>query len=509
MSQKFQDIQVGLDEDLEEKISWLFPNYSSYHILRKSVDARKRGKVHFVYSLEVFGENEIPTQQDFKLDPAPHFRKQKPIIIGSGPAGLFAALRLIERGVPCLLFEKGSACKERMQSIAKFWRYGQLNKKNNVCFGEGGAGLFSDGKLITRIKSPHIPYVLDRLIKFGAPEEIRYLANPHVGSDKIRRVIPKMRDYLIRQGCEIHFDTEITELIYQDRSVVGVKTEHNKTYHSDHILLGCGHSAEDFFYHLRQNNVHMEGKSFAVGLRVEHPQELIDRIQYKQQYGHPKLTPANYKLTFNDKKNQLGIYSFCMCPGGYVLSSGTEDWGVVSNGMSNYNRNSPFANAAIVVSVDHEKSFGKDIFGGLTFRQNLERAAKDLVVKAGGGKELPGQKVADFLEGRLSSLEKVSSPSGAIACRLDHLLPDNLKGPILTAMKNFEAKMPGFTQDQAVFFGVESRTSCPVQITRDKVSLESVSHKGLFPMGEGAGYAGGITSAACDGIRVAEAILNS
>jgi uncharacterized FAD-dependent dehydrogenase len=506
MSKKFQDVKVGLDEDLEEKISWLFPNYGSYHILKKSVDARKRHEVHFVYSFEVFGKDEKIEENHFRLEPV-SFKAQKPIIIGSGPAGLFAALRFVERGVPCLLFEKGSAAKERMLSIAKFWRYGTLDPNNNVCYGEGGAGLFSDGKLITRIKSPHIPYIMDRLIQFGAPEEIRYLANPHVGSDKIRRVIPKMRDFLISKGCEIHFDTEVTELIYDQKSVTGVKTLKGQTYHSDHVLLACGHSAEKFFHHLKENNVHMEGKSFAVGLRIEHPQELINKIQYKGKHNHPKLTPANYKLTYNE--DNKGVYSFCMCPGGYVLSSGTEDWGLVSNGMSNYNRNSPFANAAIVVTVDHQKSFGDDVFGGLKFRQYLEKTAKDQVLQAGGTKELPAQRVEDFLNGTLSLIGKTSSPSGAIATRLDELLPEEIKKPLIRALDSFESKMPGFSKNEALFFGVESRTSCPLQITRDKESFESLSHKGLYPAGEGAGYAGGITSAAADGIRVAESIMAS
>ncbi|MCB0390922.1 MAG: hypothetical protein KDD58_06520 [Bdellovibrionales bacterium] len=507
MSQKFTNIQVGLDEDLEEKISWLVPNFESFHILKKSIDARKRGDIHFVYSLEVYGPGEQEKVEDISLEPV-NYKAEPPIIIGSGPAGLFAALRFVEKGVPCKLFEKGSTTNERMKAIAKFWRYGELNKKNNVCFGEGGAGLFSDGKLITRIKSPHIPYVMDRLIRFGAPEEIRYLANPHVGSDRIRRVIPQIRNYLQNNGCEIHFDTEITELMYKNQEVVGVKTEHHQEFYSPHIILACGHSAEGLFQHLHESGVAITGKSFAVGFRVEHPQELINKIQYREHYQHPKLSAANYKLTFNDKEKDLGIYSFCMCPGGYVLSSGTEDWGLVTNGMSNYNRNSAFANAAIVVTVDHNKSFKEDVFGGIKYRNSIERKAKDLVVQAGGHQQLPAQLVSDFFAGKTSALGKVSSPSGAIACRLDNLFSSEVHQALEKAMSSFERKMPGFTQNKALFYAVESRTSCPLQITRDKESLQSISHQGLYPTGEGAGYAGGITSAACDGIKVAEAIMS-
>ena len=506
MSQKFIDIKVGLDEELEDKIAWLAPNYQSYHILRQSVDARKRGDIHFVYSVEVFALGEKEHIEMFELEPVT-FAGEAPLIVGSGPAGLFAALRFVERGVPCKIFERGSPCKERMQAIARFWRYGELDKNNNVCFGEGGAGLFSDGKLITRIKSPYIPYVMDRLIQFGAPEEIRYLANPHVGSDRIRRVIPRLRDFLISRGCEFHFDSEVEELLYEQKQVVGLKLRNGTEYRSPHIVLACGHSAESLFQHLHESGVYMQGKSFALGLRIEHPQELINKIQYREHYEHPKLSAANYKLTYNMKDEQLGIYSFCMCPGGYVLSAGTDDWGLVTNGMSNYNRNSLFANAAIVVTIDHDKSFGDDIFAGLKFRQAMERAARDLVVQQGGDRQLPAQKVSDFFRGTTSELGKVSSPSGALPCRLDQLLPNHLKEPLMEAMLNFERKLPGFSQEQALFYGVESRTSCPLQITRNKETLESISHKGLYPTGEGAGYAGGITSAACDGIRVAEAIM--
>lgn len=508
MSRIFRDIKIGLDEELEDKLQWLVPNYSTFHVLKKSVDARRRHDPHLVYSVEVFEEGEVPPQKREELSPV-RFTGSPPLIIGAGPAGLFAALRFVERGIPCHLFERGSDAVQRIKGINRYWRYGELDPRNNVCYGEGGAGLYSDGKLITRIKSPHIPYVMDRLIQFGAPEEIRYLANPHVGSDRIRRVIPKMRQYLLAHNCQIHFDTKVERLLTNARGVIGLETEHGQKFLSDHVILACGHSAEDMFRHLDDIGVFMEGKSFALGLRIEHPQDLINEIQFREAAGHPKLGAANYRLAFHDKNKNVGVYSFCMCPGGYVLSSGTDPWGIVSNGMSNYNRNSPFANAAIVVTVDHEASFGADKFGGLEFRKSIEKQALEMVHKAGGTKQLPAQRLTDFFAGRSGDVLKSSSPSGVVPARLDDLLPKSMIDQLKAGLERFTGSMPGFITDKAQFHGVESRTSCPLRVTRHSETLQSVSHSGLYPAGEGAGYAGGITSAACDGIRIADKIAEN
>jgi len=501
------DLKVPLDEELAERLAWMFPDgHGPYRILRQSVDARQRHSPHFVYSVEVADLGETLTVEEFHLEKvdAP---KVKPIIIGAGPAGLFAALRLVERGVSCVLLERGSDAVERIKGISQYWRHGKLDPRNNVCFGEGGAGLYSDGKLITRIKSPHIPYILNRLVQFGAPEEIQWLANPHVGSDRIRRVIPLMRKFLIDSGCEIRFNTQVTELLYDGKAVIGVKTETGENIHSNAVVLATGHSAEDMLYHLRDAGVKLEGKSFAMGLRIEHPQKLINQIQYRDAAGHPKLSSANYRLAHHDYVDEVGVYSFCMCPGGYVLSSGTEADGIVSNGMSNYHRNSPFANAALVVSIDHEQNFGKDVFGGIKARRALERSAFQAVQEVGGTKELPAQKLSDFLAGRTGDVLKGSSPSGARSVRLDQIISTDTKARILKAMEKFDKSMRGFISDEAQFYGMESRTSCPIRVTRSEETLESLSHENLYPAGEGAGYAGGITSAACDGIRIAERII--
>lgn len=510
MSRTFRDIKIGLDDSLEEQLAWLSPNYSQYRVLRKSVDARRATDPHWVYTVEVFGPGETPPETEFHLDKIkPPSSSQRPLIIGSGPAGLFAAIRLVERGIPCVLLERGSIGPKRIQAINRFWRYGQLDADNNVCFGEGGAGLYSDGKLITRIKSSHIPYVMDRLVRFGAPDEIRYLANPHVGSDRIRRVIPKIREFLMANGCEIHFDARVTGLLTRNDRVIGAALHDGREFHSDHVVLATGHSAEDIFDHLRDIGVFMEGKSYALGLRIEHPQSQINKIQYRAAADHPALGAANYKLARHDSERGVGVYSFCMCPGGYVLSSGTSPDGIVSNGMSNYHRNSPFANAAMVVTVDHDQLFDKNLFGGLDFRRRLEHDALLAVRAAGGTRELPVQKVTDFIQGRSGPALSSSSPSGVVPTRLDLLLPPWMVEDLRNALEHFNRHMRGFISEEAQFHGVESRTSCPVRVTRDQETLESVSHKGLYPTGEGAGYAGGITSAACDGIRVAEAIVSS
>lgn len=520
MSKIFKDLKLPIDQDLAEHLAWLVPQHGEYRILRQSVDARKKHSPHFVYTVEVADQDEILKIEKFELPPLAKLPKsfQKPIIIGSGPAGLFAALRLVERGIPCKLFERGSPSADRIKGINRFWRYGELDTRNNVCYGEGGAGLYSDGKLITRIKSEHIPYVLNRLVQFGAPAEIQWLSNPHVGSDKIRRVIPKMREFLQSHGCEIFYNSQVTKLIYGadsestsgSKCIKGIITEYNEKHYSDHVILATGHSAEDMLNHLIQSGVCVEGKSFAMGLRVEHPQKKINEIQYRTFAEHPKLGSANYKLAHHDNLTGVGVYSFCMCPGGYVLSSGTEKDALVCNGMSNFNRNSPFANAAIVVSIQHEKLFGQDQLGGMKLRRELETRAYNAVQNAKGRKELPVQNLISFLKkSDQNEVLKTSCPSGIKTVRLDQLLPKFMYDKLTEGIEKFNQNMQGFISEHATLYGVESRTSCPLRVTRDDQSLQSLTHAGLYPCGEGAGYAGGITSAACDGIRCADKIFET
>lgn len=507
MSKVINDIKIELHEELEEHLRWLEPDYATFRVLRQSIDARKAHQPHFVYSVEVFSQGEPVEPRRITVEKV-KFSGAPVIIVGAGPAGLFAALRLSERGIACILLEQGSTTEKRTPAIARFWRYGELDRRNNVGFGEGGAGLFSDGKLITRIKSPHIPYVMQRLVDFGAPAEIEYMANPHVGSDRIRRVIPKMRKKLLELGCDIRFDTKVARFLVSGREIQGVETGTGEVISSDRVILACGHSAEDIFHHLRELGVHLDGKSFAVGLRIEHPQKLINKLQYRAAAEHPKLGPAIYKLAQHDKSRNVGVYSFCMCPGGYVLSAGTDVNGVVCNGMSNYNRNSPFANAAMAVTIDHEKNF-KDVFDGLRFRADLEKRALQMAARGGASnplKELPAQPLTDFFARKSLKTLPSSSLSGVVPAPLHELFDSEFIGSFETALRKFDSNMRGFISEEAQLHGVESRTSCPIRITRDEKTFQSLSHQGLYPCGEGAGYAGGITSAACDGIRIAEAI---
>lgn len=506
MAERIENFTIGLNEDLAGKLVEAGYSFSSIRILRKSVDARRKTP-HWVYTLDLLSDGEPVANPlpDLVKVSAKNF--PRPIIIGAGPAGLFAALRLAERGLPPILLERGSKTVKRLLGITQYWRYGKLDPENNVCFGEGGAGLYSDGKLITRIRSEHIPYVMDRFIKFGAPEEIRYLANPHVGSDQIRKLIVPLRQYLESLGTEIYFDSKVEKLLLVDGKISGVELKDGREFKSDHVILATGHSASDLIWNLPKWGVHIEGKSYALGLRIEHPQELVNKIQYGEFWNHPELGAANYKIADHDEKSGIGVYSFCMCPGGYVVASSTEPDRMVSNGMSNYRRNSPYANAGIVISIDHEKMFGSDVFGGMRLRDELERKTFEISRAQGKGKEVPVQRVVDFLDKKVGLALGSSSPSGAVPGALHQILPPNLQSRFLSSLHRLHRKMPGFLSPEAQFHAIESRTSCPIRVTRHAESLESVSHRGLYPTGEGAGYAGGITSAAVDGIRVAESIL--
>lgn len=502
-------VELKPGESLDERVGRLYPEHTGFLILRKSIDARKkRSRPVLRYDLQVLFRNEVvkpkvtPLAEIQPLDRKSDKIDDRILIVGTGPAGLFAALQAVELGLKVTLIEKGSRSEQRIKGINRFWRYGEIDSDNNVCIGEGGAGLYSDGKLITRIKSPHIDYVLQRLVDFGAPGEIVYSSNPHIGSDKIRRLIPKIRNYLEGHGVEILFDDAVTDFITGSNIFKGVVLKSGRRIEADHTVLATGHSAEDIYESCLKHRIHAEVKDFALGLRIEHSQDLINKIQHGVDGGHEDLGPANYRFAITDPQTQIGVYSFCMCPGGYVLSSGTEHGRLVSNGMSNFNRNSKWANAAVVVTT-RGLSSSRDLIAGLDLRRQIEERAFEAVVRAGGSKELPAQRVTDFLLGKLSSdLPKTSCPSGVVSVRLDLVLPEETTSSLRKTLRSLNQRMPGFVSEDALFVGVETRTSSPLRITRDKSTLQSLSHRGLYPTGEGAGYAGGITSAACDGIRV-------
>lgn len=511
MTKKVQ-FTVDYNEDVEHYLDQHYPGYSDYRILNQALDARgaNRGKVpRYTYNIELLspGEQFEAVKETFKDLGA---FSEKPIIIGAGPGGLFCALRLADYGVPSIVIERGDRAHSRMLHIAKFWRYGEFDPENNVCYGEGGAGLFSDGKLITRIKSGHVQYVMNRFVDFGAPPETAYISNPHLGSNKIRGLINKMTDYLRAKGCEVRYNTRVDRLLTDNGKIVGVQLHSGEKLFSKYVVLATGHSAKEMYYHLSELKVEMKQKDFAVGVRIEHPRELIDNIQYGK-FAGLELGAARYRLSYEDAQTKKGTYSFCMCPGGYVLSSGTEADGIVVNGMSNYARNSRWSNAALVVSVKAGSDFtSENLLAGLDFQHGIERKAFDASKQNASGRELPAQTLKEFMENKLNpNLEKIktSTPSGIVRTSIREILPEFVTKHLEHALLKFDESLKGFVSDKALLIAPETRTSAPITILRDKETMESISHKGLFPCGEGAGHAGGITSAAVDGVKIAMSLL--
>lgn len=511
MSKRIQ-IKLEFDQDISSLMASKYPHYLNFRIISKSLDARgaPRGKKpHYIYQLDVVEEGESFEMEE-ELFQAKQL-KSPPIIIGGGPAGLFAALRFSEYGQKTILIERGDKAHNRMLFISKYWKKGILNQDTNVCYGEGGAGLFSDGKLITRIKSPFIKYVMHKFVEFGAPAEVGYLSNPHLGSNKIRKIIHKITNVLIEKGHDIIYNDKLVKILFDKNRAIGVELSSGKRYFSEFIILATGHSSKEIYQHLKTEKVAMKPKDFAIGVRVEHPRLKIDKIQYGSYAGEDGLGTARYRLSYHNKTTEKGTYSFCMCPGGYVLSSGTDVNGMVVNGMSNYSRRSPWSNSALVVSVQQGRDFTTDdLLGGHYFQQKIEQAAYDLSLKESNGRALPAISVKEFMQGKLtdSALPKTSCPSGIFKADLRRVFPGFVVEHLKKALLDFDQKMPGFISDDALLIAPETRTSAPVSILRDKNNLESLSHKGLYPCGEGAGHAGGITSAAVDGIRICESIMH-
>jgi uncharacterized FAD-dependent dehydrogenase len=511
MPKKYQ-FQLPFDVELGPYVKKNMPEVREFRVISKSLDARgaPRGKkpiFHYILEALISAEDAYTESEIFtKFSPL----NKKPIIIGAGPGGLFCAVRLAEHGVPSLIIERGDEAGKRMLKIAKFWRYGEFDDDTNVCYGEGGAGLFSDGKLITRIKSHLVPYVMKKFVDFGAPPETAYVSNPHLGSNKIRTIITQIANWLRAQGCEIRYNSKVTELLYEGNKVIGVKLDNDEVIYSDHVVLATGHSAQEMYTHLEASTVAMKPKDFAVGVRVEHSRRYIDSLQHGKFCESPELGSARYRLSWHDKWTDHGVYSFCMCPGGYVLSSGTEKDGIVVNGMSNYARNSPWSNAALVVSVKAESDLkDKDLMAGLRFQHEIEQKAFELSKKYASGRELPAMTMKEFMDGKLDdrALPKTSSPSSIFKANLRELFPSFITEHLIKGLNEFNRDLPGFIHDDALLIAPETRTSAPLTVLRDKNSLISTSHRGLYPCGEGAGYAGGITSAAVDGVKIALSIL--
>lgn len=478
-------------------------NISEIRILKRSLDARNRHRFFWIYTLEVYLRGEI-VKDHFEPFPQVRFSGPPPLIVGAGPAGLFAAWTFLQHGIRPLLLERGDRTHERMRKISRFWRYGTLDTDSNVCNGEGGAGTFSDGKLITRIKNPLMGRMMQAFVDYGAPREITYVYNPHVGSNLIRNVIQKMSDDLMSRGADLRFCTRVDGLDLSGSQVQGVFLADGTKIPGTGLILACGHSAGDFFKILHKQGIHFEPKSFALGLRIEHPQTHINQWQYGCAVPPDGLDVAQYKLQTYWDEEKIGVYTFCMCPGGYVIASSTDPDSTVINGMSNYHRNSPWANAAVVCSVDHEKTPGSDPFKMMAFQREIEKKVYAASGEKGLSQRIPAQHLNDFLAGKSGPIKTRSScPSGVVAVNLKPLLPDWIYEHLRSGLLAFEQKRRGFAHPDAIVHAVESRTSSPVRITRNPETLESISTQGLFPCGEGPGYAGGITSAAVDGMKAA------
>jgi len=403
-----------------------------------------------------------------------------------------------------VLLERGCSIEERIKKVEMLWNTGVLDEECNPCFGEGGAGAFSDGKLTTRLKHPFIQWILGRFVEFGAPSEITIDSKPHVGTDKIREVVRNIRRRLVECGWEVRFNAKVVDLIVNSSSrVEGVFLESGETIKADAVLLATGHSARDVYEMLHRRGVSISSKPFAIGVRVEHPQELINKAQYGKWWRHPELPPATYHLTYNRRDIRRGVYTFCMCPGGYVICASSEKGGVVTNGMSYYARDSQWANAAVVVTVD-ERDYGSGALAGVDFQRRFETLTYNL---AGGGYRCIAQRISDFVERRESNnLSPFSYRPGVTLGNIWNIFPQILCELITEALFHFDRKIKGFVSREGTIFVPETRTSSPVRILRGK-DFQSASCKSLYPCGEGSGYSGGIMSSALDGVKVAHSLL--
>jgi len=477
-------------------------------VLRKSIDARKP-EVVFNYKLAVFIGEDVPKGSyafDYK-----DVSKAEPVhIIGFGPAGMWAALRCLELGHKPIVLERGKNVQERRRDLKAINQDHIVNEDSNYCFGEGGAGTYSDGKLYTRsLKRGDVRRVFESLVYHGADERILVDAHPHIGTNKLPKIVQNIRETIIKFGGEVHFNTKVTDFIIQDKKLKSIILENSKELEANRIILATGHSARDIFYLLEKKKITLKAKSFAMGVRVEHPQHIIDSIQYHCGENRSELLPAAAYSLVHQVKNR-GVYSFCMCPGGFIVPAATSNGEVVVNGMSPSKRNNQFANSGIVVEINVEEDISKyEKFGalkGLEYQKDLERLA---FTSGGRRQSAPAQRLTDFVEGRISQgLNPTSYQPGLQSAPLHSLLPKLIGGRLRAGFKEFGKKMKGYHTAEANVVGVESRTSSPITIPRNS-NLEHPEIKGLFPCGEGAGYAGGIISAAMDGERCAEAVASN
>ncbi len=512
---KISNIKVAVNHNIDDVLNKCFKilktnNINNYYIEKKSLDARK-GKMQYVYSIVIDIDNEdkylklkdISKAKSYTLDVKALNTTNRPIIVGSGPCGLFAALILTLANTKPIIIERGSDVDTRKAVIDKFWEKGILDTNCNVQFGEGGAGTFSDGKLTTGVKNVRSKIILDYLVKFGAPEEIKYLSKPHVGTDILIKVIKNMRNFLIENGAQFLFEHTLSNINIENNKVKNIEvTNNSKTieFETSHLFLAIGHSARDTFELLYNKGLHIEQKSFAMGLRIEHLQSMVNKVQY----GDVKINSAEYKLT-TTVDDSRGAYTFCMCPGGVVVASASEENTVVTNGMSYYARDLENANSALLVNVKTEDFASDHPLQGMYLQRKLEQDAFKL---GGSNYYAPVQTVRDFLDNVASTKIGKVRPTykpGYTLTNLNLILPSFMQNSLRQAIINLDKKFPGFKSDDAILTGVETRTSSPIRIIRDEHCIANIT--GIIPCGEGAGYAGGIMSAAIDGINAVEKVF--
>ena len=511
------DSDVTLEEAVCKRLCVKMEDIEELTLLRRSVDARRKGQLSYVHTVlaSVKGESRILKKNIKDVEQYTHIpysfpyanvsSQSRPVIIGTGPAGLFCALMLARSGLKPQVFDRGQSVDKRTESVRKLREHGILNLNSNVQFGEGGAGTFSDGKLTCGLNDMRMRFVLSEFVGAGAPEEIMYLAKPHIGTDYLRGVVASMRSEIISLGGEVHFNSQFTGFDADGNGnvkveITDVETGRKSYYECAELVLGIGHSARDTYELLRQKGLKMEKKPFSVGVRIEHKREYINRLMYKDEHFAQTLPAADYKLSCHP--GGRGVYTFCMCPGGEVVCGSSEEGGVVTNGMSYFARDMDNSNSALLVSVYPEDIAGADVLSGMELQRSMERAAYRL---GGGAYCAPCQRVGDFLNG-VSTKEfgsVVPSYKPGVQCaNLWDILPRFVAEGIRDALLEMDKKMHGFMMEDAVLTGVETRSSAPVRIVRDEKMQSSI--EGIYPIGEGAGYAGGIMSAAIDGIKCAE-----
>jgi uncharacterized FAD-dependent dehydrogenase len=506
----------GKDEYLKAASQTLNVGEAALHlvkILSKSLDAKNKEQFYYDVSLVVHTSDSfanpgnVPVYTDVIIkEPKSMNSSERPIVIGFGPAGMFAALELIAHGQKPIVFERGKKLEERTLDVQRFMKDKVLDPESNIQFGEGGAGSYSDGKLFSRKQNTaYNNKVLDTFIKFGAPEEIGYISKPHLGTDVLCKIVRNIRNHILEHGGEIHYSAKMTDILLSDNAVVGIVINGEKEYQCSSLYLAVGHSARDTFQLLRNKGIVLEQRSISVGVRVEHPVAVINQMRYGDKYkDFSGIGAATYSLNYTDRKIKRGVYTFCMCPGGEVMNASSEQGMLVVNGMSYSRRASAFSNAALVVTCQTSDYGSNDPLAGIEFQKNIERKA----FHAGGGNwSVPAQNLMDYLSRTGStSLNKNSCATGTAAADLHEIFPAFINDALKAALRTWEKTYPTFVSAHAILLGAETRTSAPLKITRSE-KFESVNIRNLYPIGEGSGYTGGITSSAADAIRAVEAVM--